>query len=189
LLLACQRVAPDWELAALRALIKPQTKGSIEHRPAEQPWPAGAAERVEAARQVIRDRIGFDPVLHFPSAGDYRLVAEISPRDLGAARALVLLLSTRLPGAWFVLGRLFVRDGRFFRRQRGWKLNLVPATNVHLPRDVRAALRGEFTRANRPPPRYHPTSANADLEPRTPCKPSRSSPRPSRPPRPARRST
>jgi len=42
------------------------------------------------------------------------------------------------------VGRVFVRDGRFFRRERGYRLNLVEATNVHLPRAVRAALRGEI---------------------------------------------
>lgn len=146
LLLACPRVAPDWELAAVRALIKPQTKGAIEHRPAEQPWPADAAERVEAARQLVRDRLGFDPDLHLPPEGDYRLVAEVLPDDLESSKALALLLSLKLPGVWLVLGRLFVRDGRFHRRERGWKLRLVPATNVHLPRDMRAALRGELAK-------------------------------------------
>jgi hypothetical protein len=158
LLLACPRVAPDWELAAFRALIKPQTKAAIEHRAAEQPWPADAPDRVEAARHLVRDRLGYAPDLHLPPAGDYRLVAEVAPADLDPAKALALLLSLKLPGVWLVLGRLFVRDGRFFRRDRGWRLNLVPASNVHLPREVRAALRGEFARANGPPARYHLTS-------------------------------
>jgi hypothetical protein len=146
LLLACPRVAPDWELAAVRALIKPQTKGAIEHRAAEQPWPADACERVESARQLVRDRLGYDPDLHLPPAGDYRLVAEVAPADLDAAKAFALLLSLNLPGVWLVLGRLFVRYGRFFRRERGWKLRLVPATNVHLPREMRSALRGELAK-------------------------------------------
>ena len=55
--------------------------------------------------------------------------------------ALALVLSQRLPDLWFVLDRLFVKAGRFYRRERGVKLNLVPATNVHLTRAVRGALR------------------------------------------------
>jgi hypothetical protein len=43
---------------------------------------------------------------------------------------------------WITLERLFVRDGRFYRRERGYKFDLVEATNVHLSRATRAALRG-----------------------------------------------
>ncbi len=56
--------------------------------------------------------------------------------------ALAQLISRRLPELWFVIDRLFVNDGMFYRRQFGYKLNLVPASNVHLPRAIRAALRG-----------------------------------------------
>jgi hypothetical protein len=56
--------------------------------------------------------------------------------------AFPLVLSRRLPDLWFTLDRLFVHAGVFYRRQFGYKLNLVPATNVHLPRATRAALRG-----------------------------------------------
>jgi len=55
---------------------------------------------------------------------------------------LALVISKQLPGAWIVLGRLFVRDGAFFRRARGFKLTLAPAANIHLTRPIRAALKG-----------------------------------------------
>jgi hypothetical protein len=141
-LLGCPRVAPDWELGALRALMKPQTKGAILHRTAEQAWPADAVERVAAARQLVRERLGYDPRPHFPAAGDYHLVVEVPDRELPQAMAFAVVLSEALPGVWLVLDRLYVRDGRFFRRAGGVKLNIVPATNVHLAREIRGALRG-----------------------------------------------
>ena len=144
LVLACPRVAPDWELGALRVLMKPHdwTRGAIEHRTPLQAWPSNAAERVEAARQDVAQRLGFFPALHYPDAGDFYFVAEYAPPQLDAARALALLISGRLPGVWLTLDRLFVRDCRFFRRERGYKFNLVEATNVHLSRATRAALGG-----------------------------------------------
>src|SRR3712207_3631901 len=100
-LLACPRVSPEWELGALRALMKPQEKGAILHRPAEQPWPAGAEQVVDEARGAVHDRLGFDARPHLPDAGAFWLVAEVRERDIDAAKALALLLSTRLPGLWF----------------------------------------------------------------------------------------
>ena len=88
------------------------------------------------------DRLGYDPQPHFPSAGDYHLVIKVPDRVWPLAMAFAVVLSEALPGVWLVLGRLYVRDGRFFRRERGVKLNLVPATNVHLSREIRGALRG-----------------------------------------------
>lgn len=140
-LFACPRVAPDWELAALRALMKPQARGPIAHRPATQAW-SDAAER--AARQACADaraRLGYGPPLHFPRAGDFAFAAEVDAASLDDGKGFALLVSTRLPQLWFVFGRLFVRGGRFYRRERGVKLNLVPAANVHLTRAVRGALR------------------------------------------------
>jgi hypothetical protein len=60
---------------------------------------------------------------------------------LDEAKALAMLLSRRLPNLWLVLGRLFVRDGKFYRREFGYKLNLVQAHDVHLRQDIRAAMR------------------------------------------------
>lgn len=155
LVLAVPRVDPAWELGALQALMKPQAKGAIVHRPAAQPWPADAADaadRVAAACRLARDRLGYDPRLHLPAGpgagddpGDFHLVADVAADDLPRAIAFAVVLSEALPGVWVSLGRLFMRDGRFYRRERGFKLRLVPAPNVHLRRDLRAALRGRVT--------------------------------------------
>jgi hypothetical protein len=137
-------VAPDYELGALRVLMKPHdwTRGAIAHRAPLQPWPQGARTAVEAGRDAVAQRLDFSPALHFPDAGDFFFVAEYIESQLEPARALGLVLSRRLPGLWLTLDRLFVRDGRFFRRERGFKFNLVEAGNVHLSRATRAALRG-----------------------------------------------
>ena len=142
LLFACPRVAPDWELAALRALMKPQTRAGIENKPAAQAWPAGAETLVRATCRAVRDRLDYEPAaLHFPRAGDYFFVTELNDRDFDAAKGLAVTVSARLPEQWFVFGRLFLRKGQFFRRTHGYKLNLVRAGNVHLTRNVRSALR------------------------------------------------
>lgn len=143
LILACPRVSPEWELGALRVLMKPHdwTRGAIEHRKKEQHWPRGGAEAVDEARRLVRERIGFDATVHLPDAGEFYFIAEFPEARWKEGAALALVLSRRLPGLWLTVDRLFVRDGRFFRRARGFKFNLVAASNVHLPRPVRAALR------------------------------------------------
>jgi hypothetical protein len=55
---------------------------------------------------------------------------------------VVVALSRRLPGVWFTLGRVWVREGRFYRKRYGYQLRVVPASNVHLTREVRGKLRG-----------------------------------------------
>jgi hypothetical protein len=117
------------------------SRGAIEHRRPEQPWPRGARPVVEAAQDLARERLGLNVPLHLPRAGDFHLVAEIPEAHADAATGLALLLSRRLPGLWLTLDRLFVRDGRFHRRQRRFGLRLVEAKGVCLTRDVRAALR------------------------------------------------
>jgi hypothetical protein len=146
--LGCPRVSPEWELGALRALMKPHdwTRGAIAHRPAEQPWPPGAAGRVEGATGEVVARLKPDPPprLHFPGAGDYWFVIEATADQTDLATALGVVLSKRLVGVWLTLDKLYFRDGRFFRRKRDntFKFRLVPSTSVHLPSNVRAALRG-----------------------------------------------
>jgi hypothetical protein len=141
MLLACPRVAPDWELAALRALMKPQTRGAIANRKALQAWPRNARVMLEEIRETVASRIGFDAELKFPLEGDYFLVADVARAACEEAKGFALAASARFPEMWFVLGRTFIKGGRFYRRERGIKLNLVPATNVHLTRAIRAALR------------------------------------------------
>jgi hypothetical protein len=80
--------------------------------------------------------------VHRPEGGDFLFAIEVPPNELPEAKGLALVLSEALPGLWLVFGRIFLRDGHFYRRERGFKLNLVPASNVHLSRPVRAALSG-----------------------------------------------
>lgn len=146
-LLAYPRLSPEWELAALAALMKPQKRGPILHRKASQPWPAGAAARIAEVCQLAGERLGvrFDP--QFPPAGDFHMILPIDPPLLPAARGLALLLSMQFPAAWLTVDRLLVHRGKFFRRRRGIKLRLTPAANVRLLRDVRAALADLLARA------------------------------------------
>jgi hypothetical protein len=122
--------------------MKPQTRGAIENKPAAQVWPAGAEKLIQSTCRAVRDRLGYDPgPLHFPRSGDYHFAAELNERQVDAAKGFAVAVSIGLPDQWFVFGRLFLRKGQFFRRKYGYKLNLVRASNVHLSRGVRAALR------------------------------------------------
>jgi hypothetical protein len=122
--------------------MKPQTRGAIAHRKATQAWdPAAAVRIIKASLRDACERVGFDAEIHFPADGDYFFACEIDRAECEEAKGFAVLASTRLPALWFVLGRVFVKGGRFYRRARGFKLHLVPATNVHLTRPIRAALR------------------------------------------------
>jgi hypothetical protein len=135
-------VSPEWELGALRVLMKPHdwTRGAIAHRRPAQRWPAGVGSAVRESRRLVRERLDFDVAIHLPEAGDFFLAAEVPEARLDEALGLTLVLSRRLPGLWLTLGRLFIRDGRFYRRERGFKFNLVETKNIRLSRETRAAL-------------------------------------------------
>ena len=139
----CPRISPEWELDAFHALIKPRPeRAALLKAEPQQAWPARAQGALAEVVRITEERLGYAPQVHTDAAGDYHFIAEVADVDVPLARAAAVLLSRRLPATWFVVGRIFVRDGRFFRRERGYKLNLVEATNVHLPREVRGALRG-----------------------------------------------
>lgn len=140
---ACPRISPEWELDAFHALIKPRPeRAALLKAEPRQAWPARARATLEEVRRVVAERLGYELIVHADAAGDYHFIAEVAESDVPLARAAAVMLSKRLPATWFVVGRVFVRDGRFFRRERGYRLNLVEATNVHVPRAVRAALKG-----------------------------------------------
>lgn len=141
LLLACPRISPEWELGALRALIKPQTKGAIIHRDGRQTWPADAEATVRRIAAVLEQRLVLPLEIHLPAEGEYFFLARIPAKRQTDGLALAAALSAALPDLWFTYGRLYLRAGRFYRRERGVKLWLVEASNVHLPRELRAALR------------------------------------------------
>jgi hypothetical protein len=138
LLLVCPRISPEWELNSLRSLMKP--KGYKLHQPHDQTWPRNAMKRIAETIHDARERLGIVPAVHQKPEGEYFFIAEFDRADADAARTWAVLLSSRLPKLWFVLDRLMIRNGRFFRRENGFKLFLVQATNVHLPRAMRSAV-------------------------------------------------
>lgn len=120
---------------------KPHTKGAIEHRSPNQPWTSADDRAVDQVCTALVERIGFQPEV-LRAAGEYHVLLRVPADQLTDAKAAALAFSRAVPHAWFILDRLFVRAGRFYRRERGYKLALVPATNVHLPRELRSKLRG-----------------------------------------------
>lgn len=142
-LLACPRVDPKWELGALRALIKPkpQTRGAVEHRDGMQSWPADGPSKVRKILDMIEEQFGLHVEMHFPEEGEYFAAVSIPARRRLEGLALAAALSAAMPDLWFVYGRLFLQAGKYFRRERGFKLWLVEASNVCLPREMRSALR------------------------------------------------
>lgn len=124
--------------------MKPQTRGVIAHREAGQKWPAGADDVVRGVVALIEERLFYRVEMHWPKAGDYFVAAKIPAARQLEGLAFVVVLSKALPELWFTYGRLYLRGGEIFRRERGVKLWLSRASNVHLPREVRAVLRGHL---------------------------------------------
>jgi hypothetical protein len=143
-LISCPRVSPEYELNAMQALMKPneRTKGKIAHVCGEQILGAEEWERVERVWREAKDRLGFAGKMHWPAEGDYWFAVTFGMEELEEAKGVASAISRALPGVWLTVGRVLVRDGRFVRRRYGYKLKLVPATNVHLRRDIRAGLKG-----------------------------------------------
>jgi hypothetical protein len=143
-LLACPRISPEWELAVVDALMRPKvhTKGKVEHRRGEQPWPADAERRARAIVDEVERRLNVRWAIAYPPIGEYLLVGEAPRGYEEQTKALAVALSTTFVEQWFVLGRLFVKGGRFYRRRFGYRMEVVPATNVHLPRELRASMKG-----------------------------------------------
>jgi hypothetical protein len=141
LLLACPRISPEWELSTVTGLIKPQTRTAVEHRTGLQRWPAKTQQRFQAALQRADDLLELNWEYHFPNDGEFFFVTHLPKESLDQAKALALVISAAVPDNWFVLGRLFVKERRFFRRRFGYRLEIVPATDVHVPRLFRQQLK------------------------------------------------
>lgn len=146
LLLACPRVCPEWELSTVAALMKPKPilRSAVAHRTGEQSWPVDGAERARVVLLALEREMGQRLPVHLQPAGEYHLVGELgatSREAVDQARAVAVALSRTAPGCWFVLGRLFVREGRFYRRRFGYRLELVAASDVHLSRPMRQLIR------------------------------------------------
>jgi hypothetical protein len=120
---------------------KPHTRAAIEHRSSEQPWPRDAEDRVRELCKQLVDCLGVEIAPEFPHAGDYFLAIQLPtqawPEDLAIARAI----SQQLPGCWLTLGRVFIRDGVFYNREKGWKLTLVESRHHRVPAVIARKLR------------------------------------------------
>jgi len=141
LLITCPRLSPEWELDALRALMKPQARNRIEHLRGDQRWTDDDQRVVEATVSNFAARMGLIVETHFPDQGDFHVVLQAPADAHDVSLGLVWVLSRNRPGVWWTMDRLRVRDGIFYRRRRGLKLELVVATNIHLRRGMRTTLR------------------------------------------------
>jgi hypothetical protein len=142
LLLGIPRISPEREFAAIRALLKPQLRTALEHQieNGEQRWPRDGGRRIAAISELAREHFGTDIAFHSTADGEFHALASVNAQDRPAILATAVLLSRMFPGLWITVGRIFARDGRFFRRRRGVKLIIRPATNVHLTREHRKLL-------------------------------------------------
>ena len=143
-LLGCPRLCPDWEMSALQVLCKPrpERRDAIIHRTGGQTWNIRWKRSVIEVTKALSEAMGALPEVHFPTAGDFIFVSQFPADQLEQAKTLAVAVTRCVPGIWLTLGRLFVHDGKFYRRRLGYLLQLSPATNVHLPRAMRSALRG-----------------------------------------------
>ncbi len=143
-LLGIPRLCPHWEMSALRVLCKPRParREAIVHRSSVQRWTPAAGRVVTAVALELEERFGMTFEVHFPGSGEFYFVASFAAEEFELAKGFAVVVSRRLPELWMTLGRLYVREGRFYRRRRGYMLELSPATNVHLGREMRAALKG-----------------------------------------------
>jgi hypothetical protein len=144
LVLTCPRVCPKWEFDAWRALIKPQFKTAIAHRPSEQTWRRGAdaivAEVIAGAQSSVTARVGTD-------CDEHHLSISFPAKQSRAARAFSAELSRRLPELWFTFDRLLLNAGAFYRYRRTTRPEIVPVKTSplrykRLPRDIYLAMHG-----------------------------------------------
>jgi hypothetical protein len=144
LVLTCPRVCPKWEFDAWRALIKPQFKSAIAHRPSEQTWPNGA----DAIVADVITRVNDSVTARVETAGDeHHLSISFPAKQSRAARAFAVELSRRLPELWFTFDRLLLNGGVLYRYRRSMRPEIVPVKTSplrykRLPRDIYLAMHG-----------------------------------------------
>ena len=126
----------------MRALFKPQLKNEILHRRASsQRWTED--DRASVARAVHELQARLDqplPTLHFPGAGEYWMITTLPRDQLELAKTIAVLLSRHLPRRWIAVGKLMVRNERFYRRTGRFNLVLKSARDVHIRRELRRTI-------------------------------------------------
>ncbi|MBC8106405.1 MAG: hypothetical protein H7Z14_07445 [Anaerolineae bacterium] len=139
------RDCPMWKILAMRALFKPQLKDAIQHRRSTaQRWSHADRDAISNALNALRDRLESTgdsfPQIHFPGAGEYRMIATCMREQDELAKTIAILLSRHLPRRWIVVGKLMVRDERFYRRSGRFNLVLKSARDVHVRHDLRRII-------------------------------------------------
>ena len=134
-----------WKIQAMRALFKPQLKDAILHRRStSQRWSKADREIVIDAMNALRHRVesitDAFPQVHFPDAGEYWMIATCPREQDDLARMIAIVLSRHLPKRWIVVGKLMVRNERFYRRGGRFNLVLKSARDVHVRRDLRRVI-------------------------------------------------
>ena len=142
ILVGVPRDCPMWKIQAMRALFKPQLKNEILHRRANsQRWSDDDRTIITSALSELQDRLGEAlPTIHFPDAGEYWMIATLARDQIELAKSIAIVLSRRLPKRWIVVGRLMVRNERFYRRTGRFNLVLKSAPDVHVRRDLRRVI-------------------------------------------------
>ena len=143
LLVGVPRVSPERELAVLAALMKPKPARRLQHQidNGEQDCSAAEFDQPRALAARATSAFAVDIELHIPPGGEFLALCLIAAEHETIALALGLLISHHLPGRWIVAGRYFLRDEIIHRRERGFRLNLRPAKNVHLSKETRRIFR------------------------------------------------
>jgi hypothetical protein len=134
-----------WKIQAMRALFKPQLKDAIlHHRSTAQRWTSTDRGAVDNALNELRDRLesAIDslPPIHFPEGGEYWMIATFAREQDELAKTIAIVLSRALPKRWIVVGKLMVRNERFYRRGGRFNLVLKSARDVHVRRDLRRVI-------------------------------------------------
>ena len=143
-------VSPQRAVHERRVLVKPHdwTREAVVHRAKtdagdpqfEQPWDDGRAARVAAAATEAARRLAVE-LTSIETADRLAYNIPLPPAD-PRSLAVAACASAASAGTWVTLSaKLASRDGRFWRRERGRLLNFRPAGDLHLTRDVRAAVR------------------------------------------------
>lgn len=139
--LSLPRLDPEWELAALHALMKPPRRAQlVRHKAPTQHVTPAQLRSLRDSLGYAGELLGLIVEVILPPEGDLLLIARLpgGPRD--ELIALAAVASRTVPSVTLKLGSLYVRAGQFLRRVRGIELTLGPARDIHVRRDLRAAL-------------------------------------------------
>ncbi len=146
--------SPKRQADELRVLMKPHdwTRQALVHRVAadagrpevEQPWHADDEAVLLERAMKAADRLTLT-LQTVETDADERLRLEVvgttGPAVESSLRAVAATCSALRPKLWFVIGRVAMHQGQFWRRKRGATPQWIEHKSLHLTRDARAAVR------------------------------------------------